>query len=315
MKTTFIILLCWGVSFVFNGIEAGLLAINTVRLRHQVKQGKPAAEKLQRLLQRPERLFATVLLITNLANIFGLLALTHRLFIRFGDAGFLVAFVVALPIYVFVLSMLPKSLFRRFPMRALAKLAGMLQLASNLLWPVLELGGIASRLFVPKNTEVRRLFAGREELKQLTVESEREGTLTSAERALIHNVVDFRNVRAADVMVPLNKVISVRPDTPLHDALELSARSSVDRLPVISTDSEAIGLINALDVLFDKDGNDSLSKYVRRIIVAQENERAYFVIQRLRAARSGLAAIVDDKKNLIGIAASEDLVARLVQSK
>jgi CBS domain containing-hemolysin-like protein len=52
----------------------------------------------------------------------------------------------------------------------------------------------------------------------------------------------------------------------------------------------------------------------RRIVIAQENEPAYRIIQRLRAARLGLAAVVDLKENLIGIVTSEDLIRRLVQS-
>ena len=47
------------------------------------------------------------------------------------------------------------------------------------------------------------LMAAREELKQIAIQSEREGSLTSTERAMIHNVVDFRNVKVRDVMVPL----------------------------------------------------------------------------------------------------------------
>jgi len=314
LKTSLAILLCWAVSFVFNGIEAGLLLINPVRLRHQVKQAKPAALKLQRLLERPVRLFATVLLITNLTNVFALLLLTRRLASRFGSIGFVFALLIAWPVYVFVLSLLPKSIFRRFPLRALARLAGVLEVASNLLWPVLELGGAIGRLFLPKNAQPARLFAGREELKQLTTESEREGSLTATERALIHNVVDFRNVHAGDVMIPLAKVISVQPTSSVKDVLELSATTGVDRLPVITAEHEPVGLVNALDILFDKNGDNSLAKYMRRIVVAQENEPAYFVIQRLRAARLGLAAIVDGKKNLIGITTSEELVRRLVRS-
>lgn len=308
------VLLCWAVSFLFNGIEAGLLSINPVRLRSQAKQGKAAALKLQRLLSRPERLLASVLLITNLANILGLLLLTRYLVQIFGTIGFAVSFAIALPVYVFVLSLLPKSLFRRFPLRALAKLAGLLEIASAILWPVLEIGGLLGRLFTSAKAGRGRLFAGREELKQLAAQSEREGSLTATERALIHNVVDFRNVRASDVMTPWDKIVSLLPDTSVHEALALSAKSGLDRLPVITKEGEPVGLVNALDILFDKNGDDSLGKYIRRIVIAQESEPAYFVIQRLRAARLGLAAIVDGKRNLIGITTSEDLVSRLVRS-
>ena len=74
-----IIFCCWTVSFLFAGIEAGLLSIDPVRLRHRVKRNMRAAVRLNKLLQKPERLFVTVLLITNMANILGLLLLTRRL--------------------------------------------------------------------------------------------------------------------------------------------------------------------------------------------------------------------------------------------
>ena len=41
-----LIILCWVVSFVFAGIEAGLLSLDQIRLRHQVKLRNRAAIKL-----------------------------------------------------------------------------------------------------------------------------------------------------------------------------------------------------------------------------------------------------------------------------
>jgi CBS domain containing-hemolysin-like protein len=311
----FAILLLWTVSFFFAGIEAGLLSVDPVRLRHQVKQGRPAALRLDRLTKRPERLLITVLLVTNFANILGLLILTKLLVVQFGTLGFVLAIIIALPIYLFVLSVLPKSLFRRFPFRALAALGGVLEWFSILLWPVLEIGERLGRLILrPRVVESRRIFIAREELKQIAVQSEREGSLTATERAMIHNVVDFRNVRASDVMVPLAKAVIVRPTTPIEEALRLSALHSVDRLPVISEEGEAIGLINTLDILLEETRRETLGRYMRRIVTARDAEPAYRIIQRLRAARLGLAAVIDSQRNLIGIVTGEDAIKRLVQS-
>src|SRR5438105_5556677 len=208
------ILLLWIVSFFFAGIEAGLLSVNPVRLRHHVKQRRPAALRLERLTKRPERLLITVLLVTNMANILGLLLLTKVLVSSFGSAGFFWAIVIALPIYLFVLSVLPKALFRRFPFRALAALGGVLELTSILLWPILEIGGRVGRFFLPRRaSDGARLFVAREEWKQIAVQGEREGALTSTERAMIHNVVDFRSVKASDVMTPIDKALMVHPET------------------------------------------------------------------------------------------------------
>jgi CBS domain containing-hemolysin-like protein len=311
----FAILGAWAVSFLFAGIEAGLLSVDPVRLRYHVKQRTAGAVRLNRLLKHPERLLVTVLLITNLANILGLLLLTKLLVASLGYGGFFVAGVVALPIYLFVLNVLPKSLFRRFPFRALAALGGVLEGTSIVLWPFLEVGRRIGGLFLPRRAADRgRLFAAREELKQIAEQSEREGVLTSTERAMIHNVVDFRIVKVRDVMVPLHQLVTVRPETSIEHFFTLTREAGAERLPVITADGKATGLLDILDVLLDKSPPRSLGDYVRRIIFVGEDEPAYRVIQKLRAARLGFAAVVDPQKNLIGIATGEDMIKRLVSS-
>src|SRR2546428_8232517 len=186
---TFAIFCCWIVSFFINGIESGLLSIDPVRLRQNVKRRVPAALRLNRLLKHPERLLATVLLCTNAADIIGLLLLTRQLVRSYHYAGYFFALAVALPVYLFLLAVLPQSLFRRFPFRALARLAGVLELALMLFSPLLELGARLGKLVLPARAAKRaQLFSAREELKQITTESERAGTLTPIERTMSPNV-------------------------------------------------------------------------------------------------------------------------------
>jgi Hemolysins and related proteins containing CBS domains len=218
-------------------------------------------------------------------------------------------------VYLLLLSVLPKSLFRRFPFRALAHLAGVLEFVSFLLLPVLEIGARIGRLLLPRRAARRsRLFAAREELKQITTQSEREGSLTATERAMIHNVVDFRGVKVRDVMLPLPKVVVLQPRASIQEALELSASSGVDCLPVITPEGQPAGLINVLDILLDQSGDKPLSSYVRRIVTTNEEQPAYRLAQQLRAARLGLAAVLDQNTNLRGIVTVEDLIRRLVSS-
>ena len=309
------IVCCWVVSFFFNGIESGLLSIDPVRLRQNVKHRVPAALQLNRLLKQPQRLLATVLLVTNAADIIALLLLTSQLVRWYHNTGFFLALVIALPVYLFVLSMLPKSLFRRFPFRALTRLAGVLEFTSILFSPLLELAARFGKMLLPSGAgKRRRLFAARDELKQITSQSEHEGTLTATERAMIHSVVDFRSAKVREVMVPWAKVVALQPGTSTQQALELGASTGFDRLPVISTDGQPAGLVNILDILLDRNGHKPLDNYMRRIVTTTEDEPAYRVMQQLRAARLDVAAVVDRKKNLRGILAIEDLVHRLVSA-
>lgn len=311
-----IICCCWVVSSLFAGIEAGLLSINPVRLRHYVKQQLPGAVRLNRLLKKPERVFVTVLLVTNMADILGLIVLTRRLVLMFGTLGFLVSLAIAFPVHLFLLAVLPASLFQRFPFRALVAMAGLLEFISFILGPFLALGDRLGRLVLPARREEERgrLFAAREELKQITAESEREGAISAGERTLIHNVVDFRGVKVRDVMLPLSKVVAVRPDTAVHEAIELSRSSGVDRLPVITNEGKPLGLVNALDLLLESDRQRPLTQQMRRMVFAGEDEPAYRAVRRLRASRLGLAGVVDREQKITGIVVIEDLIKRLVQN-
>lgn len=315
MTVALIIFCCWIISFFFNGIESGLLSIDPVRLRQNVKRRVPAALQLNRLLKHPERLLATVLLVTNAADIVALLVLTNQLVRSYGYSGFFFALLIALPVYLFFLSVLPKALFRRFPFRALVRLAGVLEFTSILFSPLLEIGARLGKLLLPGHAGKRgRLFAAREELKQITTQSEREGALTATERAMIHSVVDFRGAKVRDVMLPSAKVVALQSGASTQQALELSASSGLDRLPVLAQDGQAAGLVNVLDILLEQNGKKPLGDYVRRIVTTTDDEPAYRIMQQLRAARLGLAAVVDRKNNFRGIVAIEDLIRRLVAS-
>ena len=91
----FLVAVCWIISFLFSGIEAGLLALNPVRLRHRTKSGDRAAQRLHKMLKQPERLLITVLLVTNAADIIALIILTHELVIRWGWMGYPITVAIA----------------------------------------------------------------------------------------------------------------------------------------------------------------------------------------------------------------------------
>ena len=86
------VLICSLVSFVFSGIEAGLLSMNRVRLKHRLKLRARAAIVLTRLLEQPERLLVTVVIVTNLMNIFAITLATQEFVMHLGKTGYLVAF-------------------------------------------------------------------------------------------------------------------------------------------------------------------------------------------------------------------------------
>jgi CBS domain containing-hemolysin-like protein len=303
---------CFVVSFIFSGIEAGLLSVNRVRLKHRLKHRDKSAITLNHLLEHPERLLVTVLLVTNLMNIFALTLATQQLVLYFGNAGYLAALGL-LPIYLVGLELLPKSLFRRFPYRSLASLCGSLRIADLLLSPFHFIGSRLAGLLVGERTWERgKLFVAREDFKYLTIESEREGTLSKDERQMIHNVVDFRAIKAFDVMLPLANVQTLPAHAPVSELVERSRHCNIDRWPITSETGEIVGLVNVLDVALDGKHRRMVESYQRRIVKVNADEPAYSIVRKLRAARVTMAVVLDMNGKQIGVVTWEDLIRRLV---
>ena len=113
---------------------------------------------------------------------------------------------------------------------------------------------------------------------------------------MIHNVVDFRAVKAArcdGARWPNRYLAAERVNSGSVEALErFRCRSSAGGRP----GGQPSGLVNVLDVLLDHEEIDSLGKYIRRIVTTTEEEPAYRIVQQLRAARLGLAASWSKRK-------------------
>ena len=127
----------------------------------------------------------------------------------------------------------------------------------------------------------------------MTSEVERMGMLSSIERQMIHNVVDFRSVKVRDVMVDLSKVVTVRPETTIEQLVELSRQSRFDRYPVVNAMGRIVGLVNVFDLLVDRPSFSTVRHYVRRILTVQLDEQASIVLRDCARRPNSLAAVVD----------------------
>lgn len=312
--TWLLFIFCLAVSFIFSGTEAGLLSLNRLRLRQLSRSGDAHAVRLWRLVEEPSRLFITVLCVTGLANIIAILILASWFEHALKGWGYLCTILVAFPIFLIVTEMLPKSFFRRFPYQALASIAVLLEIASLLLTPLMAAGSwCAVHIFRLKRPQ--EVFVAREDLKSVTRQVEKMGMLSSIERQMIHNVVDFRAVRVKDVMVESDRVVTLRIGTPVEEVINTFLQTRFDSLPLANDRGEIVGLVNAFDVILDKKPGENADAYLHRMLVVREDEPASMALHRLRAAfPQTLALVVDGEDHTIGVVGIEDLLGPLVKT-
>jgi putative hemolysin len=312
--TWLLFIVCLAVSFIFSGTEAGLLSLNRLRLRQLSRSGDAHAVRLWRLVEEPSRLFITVLCVTGLANIIAILILVSRFVHLLKGWGYLCTILVAFPIFLIVTEMLPKSLFRRFPYQALASIAVLLEIASLLLTPLMVVGSwCAVHIFRLKRPQ--EVFVAREDLKSVTRQVEKMGMLSSMERQMIHNVVDFRGVRVKDVMLKSDRAVTLKIGTPVEEVIKTFLQTRFDSLPLTNDRGEIVGLVNAFDVILDKKPGENADAYLHRMLVVREDEPASMALHRLRAAfPQTLALVVDGEDHTTGVVGIEDLLGPLVKT-
>jgi CBS domain containing-hemolysin-like protein len=309
----FVILLL--VSFVCTGVEAALLSLSPARVRHFARLEYKPAMRLEQLLQLPDRLFVSILILTNLCNIGALALLLRFATNQMGEAGYFVAGLAAIPLWLVLLGVIPKGLFRRMPDRALTTLVVPLESVTRLLDPITRLfERIPTSRTSASPALSRSAGASREELKFLADTGERTGDLSPIERAMIHDVLDFRSLTAESIMIPWERVVSVPLNATCEAILAIAKEHNVDRMPVLTPNGKVAGLVLTLDVLFDGKPGLIAKNFLRHVVTVPLREPAYRLMRKLRAARITLAVVESRSGTPLGIVANEDLVGRLVRS-
>ncbi|NJN46369.1 MAG: DUF21 domain-containing protein, partial [Candidatus Competibacteraceae bacterium] len=152
-----ILVILIGLSAFFSSSETGLMALNRYRLRHQAKKGQSAAQRVSKLLARPDRLIGLILLGNNFVNILASSIATVIAIRLLDDAGIPIAALVLTLVLLIFGEVAPKTLAALHPERiaypASLILAPLLKLFYPLVWAVNGIANTLLKLFGVTNAD------------------------------------------------------------------------------------------------------------------------------------------------------------------
>jgi putative hemolysin len=307
---------CLTLSFLLSGMEAGVLALSRVRVRHRARRGERAATLLQRHLDNPESFLWTILVgntVVNFVAVTMLVTALHawlaadRLWFTLG----LVA--LALLLYTF-LELLPKMLFRAYPNRltlwaampfrfvhlAFAPLVALIEWLSGRLQHLT--GGRAVR---------RQVFGSREELRFVLESS--GSPLSNDERALINRVLDLQRQTAGSLARPMDRVVTVAEDAPEEDIIRLCREHGIGRVPVWREENgrrRVIGIVSLNWLLFTAgEGVNRVAREVMQPAVFVDADTPLDqVLERLRRAGRRAAIVMGRDGREAGLIGLRDIL-------
>ena len=310
------IAVCAAVSFVLSGMEAGVFALSRLRVRQQMRAGKPSARVLHTFLENPENFLWTILVGNTLANIFILGVAVALLYHWLGSwpAWFAVALVSAVFAFYAFCDLLPKILFRQFPNRACLFWARPFRLLHLTLRPLVLIAEGVSRLILHwtgGNVFKGHLFGNRDELRLVMQES--AAALTGEERAMIGRVLDLQSLTVQEIELPMEKVVAVQSKTPMAEVFDLCREKQITRLPVWEVhdgERRIVGLLGIDSLIYRSDlpGNKHAGELVMPALYLDENLRLEIALQRMQRGGQRLAIVLGRDRRETGVVALEDIL-------
>jgi CBS domain containing-hemolysin-like protein len=311
------LVLLLAISFLFSGMETGVLSLNRFRLRQLSRDGDRRARLLNRYLAEPEAFLWTILVGNTLSSIAAavmVLSLVHDRYpedpLRFGLCGFGIAVV-----FYAVGEVIPKTLFGRHPNSLCLALITPFRVARLVLRPIvfiveLLVGGILRS--AGGSTFSGNTFANREELRWLMQES--GAGFTREERAMISRVMDLEKLTVRSQVMRWDKVISVESTAKMGEVLDLSREYQVTRMPVWERNGQSRkidGILSLKRLLFEIaiDPEKDVADYVKPTLFIDEHKRLEDALQLMQKSGHRLAIVVDRDKTEIGILCLEDILS------
>jgi len=307
-------LACVALSFLFSGMETGVLALNRFRIRQRMRTEDRRATVLHGFLENPENFLLTILVGNTVVNfiIFSLGAIQLYFYLGNRPAVWALVFMLGVFIFYIICELAPKTLFQRYPNRLSLRLAIPFRLIHRLLAPLVAVVGWFSGGLLRctgGQAFTGRLFGSREELRFIMQES--APGLTSEEKTMINRVLDLPNLRVRHAMVPLARTISVDASLPLGQVLALCRERGLTRVPVVDSTTKRInGVINLEHILY-MDGLDKAKaarEYIQAAFFLPEELHLEEALRRMQHTGGRLAVVLGPDHRETGIISLQDIL-------
>ncbi len=135
------------------------------------------------------------------------------------------------------------------------------------------------------------------------------------ERAMLVNILRFKELTVEDVMVPRADILAVQNNTALEDIVSMAVKEQHSRFPVYCDNLDDVnGMIHVKDILttFNDPQSFSIEAIQREILVVAPSMPVSDLLLKMRLTRIHMALVVDEYGGIDGLVTIEDLVEQIV---
>ncbi|MCY9870318.1 HlyC/CorC family transporter [Vibrio barjaei] len=308
------------ISGYFSGSETGMMSLNRYRLKHLSKTGHRGAKRVERLLNRPDRLIGLILIGNNLVNILASAIATVIGLRLYGDIGVAIATgALTLVILVFA-EVTPKTLAALYPERVSFMSSILLTILMKVLSPLVVLVNFITNGFIRllgiriNHNDEDHLSS--EELR--TVVNEAGSLIPRRHQDMLISILDLEHVTVNDIMIPRNEITGININDDWKSIVRQLTHSPHGRV-VLYRDQidEVVGMLRLREsyrLMLEK------NEFTKETLLRSADE-VYFIpegtplnVQMLKFQRNKerIGLIVDEYGDINGLVTLEDILEEIV---
>ena len=295
----------------FSSAETALFTISKAKAIHLAKQKGPTNKLIKKMKDDPHRLLSTILIGNNVVNV-GASAIATAITI-----GLLESHAVGIATGVMTFLIL---IFGEFFPKSIATRNNIL-IARLVIFPLYWLSVLFTPLivflnFIPKLTGKihKKPQVTEAELMTFVEVVEEEGEIKEEERELIHNIFEFDDTSASEIMTPRADMFVIEVNEELK--LEEIINSGFTRIPVIEGDIDhVVGILYIKDLFKHQATSDEavdVRKIMRKPYFVPENKKLDNLLHQFKKRKQHLAIIVDEHGGIPGLITLEDALEEIV---
>lgn len=312
-------------SALYSGSEVAFFS-----LVNQIDQLRPGGgeygskdSRILKMLQKPRRLLATILIGNTFANIVSSVmaaVITGKIAAYYGFSEVIVYSIeiIVLTFMILILSEItPKVIAINNPLKVSRRMVGFVYAHFILFMPVSKI--IAeSTMSLEKTLPKPNNKMTAQDLKTMAEMSEQEGSLKGDEREIIENVIEFGNITVREIMTSRVNIVAVPVSATLEDVIQLIQEKGLSRMPLFENDLDNIsGVIYSKDVLpyINSDIGEQLINWktiARKALFIPATKKLDDLLRDFQHEKTHIAIVVDEYGGTEGLVTLDDILEEIV---
>lgn len=310
----FLLLIC---SAFISGSEVALFSLSQKDIDDLSVEDYNTGTLISKLLERPKKLLATILVANNFINIAIVI-----LFSSISEALFssiktgIIRFVVEVVVVTFLILLFGEVLPKIYANRNNVAFSKMVSLPISILDRVLTPVTIPMRniiLYVEKKFSVQKTSFSVDQLSH-ALELTNQSETTQEEQKILEGIVTFGNTEVRQVMSPRIDIFALEKEETFAEIMPKIVEKGYSRIPVYHESIDYIeGVLFIKDLIPYIDEKDfDWQNLIRKPFFIPENKKLDNLLKEFQGMKNHLAIVVDEYGGTSGLVSLEDVLEEIV---